>query len=134
MTELTYARVQAALGSVLANWLPEDASPDGHVRRRSFICANWPGLGNALDELVLAVTADTAATIEEMTAAHAPMVDGLPTICPGSGQPVLGDVVPIVGQSRRGRAMCPACGLVVDCRDLDAAGWLLGSHSMPEPD
>lgn len=140
--QLTQARQQHALAMLLAAWMPPDDAEeiDNHKQRRRYFRLQWPQLCAALDELVLATTADTAAQIEEMQAALAPreidaLVDTLPAvICPGSGAPVLSRKVHLPARGTTPQAECSQCHRQVKVRqDSKSRLWHFASHRKLAP-
>lgn len=158
MSDQTQKRVNAALHSVVNSWMPPapaegDLARVRHARRRSTLQELHPDLLRALDELVLAVTADTAAKIEALQKDAAPKLadanrahlhiaplgalSGLdPAPCASSRQVVERTTthpVQFEPGSLLGTAWCPDCRAPAPAeRATPRRHWRYATHYLPE--
>lgn len=126
---MTERRVQAALATLLALWMPPDEAQaaDAHRARRRFLRSVWPGLVAALDEVVLAVTADTAAQIEALQNHQATVTQ----LCPGSGALISENEVVYQLYDKKHVAKCGSCAQYIPAARHHSSPrvWQLASHT-----
>lgn len=99
-------RIDAALGTLLTTWMPEHNGTDLRHLRRNRLTREWPALAGALDELLLAVTARSAAEVAQ-SAERALQA----SLCSESGYPLELEGATVLRDAEGGlHTRCPSCG------------------------